>query len=120
MTLTMTKTIFMPNFEFMVDPFGNESCIIYLCNGSIAVYDETANTKILYHGYYDAQGSLIALTNNSGNVLARYAYAPWGKRVAALNWGYIPSHTIDYFQYITPTVDPNKMKIVNPEKPFSW
>ena len=37
MTLTMTKTIFVPNYEFVVDSFGNESCIIYLCNGSIAV-----------------------------------------------------------------------------------
>lgn len=93
MTLTMTKTIFMPNYEFVVDAFGNESCIIYLCNGSIAVYDETANTKTLYHGYYDAQGSLIALTDNSGNVLARYAYDPWGKRVAAINWNYSPTYT---------------------------
>jgi RHS repeat-associated protein len=89
----MTKTIFMPNYEFVVDAFGNESCIIYLCNGSIAVYDETANTKTLYHGYYDAQGSLIALTDNSGNVLARYAYDPWGKRVAAINWNYSPTYT---------------------------
>lgn len=89
----MTKTIFMPNYEFVVDAFGNEMCIIYLCNGSIAIYDETANTKTLYHGYYDAQGSLIALTDNSGNVLARYAYDPWGKRVAAINWNYSPTYT---------------------------
>lgn len=89
----MTITIFMPNYEFVVDSLGNEMCIIYLCNGSIAIYDETANTKTLYHGYYDAQGSLIALTDNSGNVLARYAYDPWGKRVAAINWNYSPTYT---------------------------
>ena len=88
-----TTRYYMPNYEFVVDAFGNESCIIYLCNGSIAVYDETANTKTLYHGYYDAQGSLIALTDNSGNVLARYAYDPWGKRVAAINWNYSPTYT---------------------------
>ncbi|MBR5148314.1 MAG: VCBS repeat-containing protein [Bacteroidaceae bacterium] len=88
-----TTRYYMPNYEFVVDAFGNESCIIYLCNGSIAIYDETANTKTLYHGYYDAQGSLIALTDNSGNVLARYANDPWGKRVAAINWNYSPTYT---------------------------
>ena len=70
----------------MVDSLGHETYITYLCNGSIAVYDKAAGTKTLYHGYYDAQGSLIALTDNSGNVLARYAYDPWGGRVSPTNW----------------------------------
>ena len=29
---------------------------------------------------------MIALTDNSGNVLARYAYDPWGKRVKPTDW----------------------------------
>jgi RHS repeat-associated protein len=33
------------------------------------------------------------LTDNSGNVLARYAYDPWGKRVGAANWAYSPTYT---------------------------
>lgn len=83
---TTTTRYYMPNHEIVVNSLGEETYIIYLCNGSIAVYDKAAGTKTLYHGYYDAQGSLIALTDNSGNVLARYAYDPWGKRVKPTDW----------------------------------
>ena len=82
----ITTCQYMPNYEFVVDSLGNETYIIYLCNGSIAVHDKTAGTKTLYHGYYDAQGSLIALTDNSSNVIARYAYDPWGGRVSPTDW----------------------------------
>ncbi|MBQ2435912.1 MAG: VCBS repeat-containing protein [Bacteroidaceae bacterium] len=88
-----TIRYYMPNHELVVDSLGHETYIIYLCNGSIAVYDKAAGAKTLYHGYYDAQGSLIALTDNSGNVLARYAYDPWGKRVGTANWAYSPTYT---------------------------
>lgn len=81
-----TTRYYMPNHELVVNSLGEETYIIYLCNGSIAVYDKTTDTETLYHGYYDAQGSLIALTDNSGNVLARYAYDPWGKRVKPTDW----------------------------------
>ncbi len=90
---TTTTRYYMPNHEIVVNSLGEETYIIYLCNGSIAVYDKAAGTKTLYHGYYDAQGSLIALTDNSGNVIARYAYDPWGKRVGAANWAYSPTYT---------------------------
>ena len=88
-----TTRHYAANHEVLVDSLGNETYIIYLCNGSIAIHDKAAGTKTLYHGYYDAQGSLIALTDNSGNVIARYAYDPWGKRVAPINWGYSPTYT---------------------------
>ena len=43
------------------------------------------STTVL-HGYYDAQGSLIALVNTSGTVVRRYAFDPWGKRVSPTDW----------------------------------
>jgi len=36
--------------------------------------------ETLYYGYSDNQGSLIALTNESGAVVEKYAYDPWGAR----------------------------------------
>ena len=88
-----TTRYYAANHEVVVNSLGEETYIIYLCNGSIAIHDKATDTKTLYHGYYDAQGSLIALTDDSGNVIARYAYDPWGKRVAAANWGYSPTYT---------------------------
>lgn len=81
-----TTRYYMPNHEVVVNSLGEETYIIYLCNGSIAIHDKAASTKTLYHGYYDAQGSLIALTDNSGNVVARFAYDPWGSRVSPTDW----------------------------------
>ena len=43
------------------------------------------NTTVL-HGYYDAQGSLVALVTTDGTVVRRYAYDPWGKRVLPTDW----------------------------------
>ena len=81
-----TTRYYMPSHEIVVDSLGAETYIFYLCNGSIGIYDKATETRTLYHGYYDAQGSLIALTDNSGNVLARYAYDPWGGRVSPTDW----------------------------------
>ena len=81
-----TTRYYMSNHEVIVNSLGHETYIIYLCNGSIAIHDKAASTKTLYHGYYDAQGSLIALTDNSGNVVARFAYDPWGSRVSPTDW----------------------------------
>lgn len=83
---TTTTRYYMPKYEIVTDSLGAETYIIYLRNGSIAIYDKILETYEIYHGYYDAQGSLIALTDNSGNVLARYAYDPWGRRVNPKNW----------------------------------
>ena len=42
--------------------------------------------ETLYYGYTDNQGSLIALTNESGAVVEKYAYDPWGARRDPANW----------------------------------
>ena len=38
------------------------------------------------YGYSDFQGSLIALTDASGNVVEKYAYDPWGARRNVDDW----------------------------------
>ena len=40
----------------------------------------------MYYTYTDYLGSLIALTNESGTVVERYAYDPWGARRNPTNW----------------------------------
>ena len=40
----------------------------------------------LMYAYADNQGSLIALTNESGTPIERYAYDPWGARRNPEDW----------------------------------
>jgi RHS repeat-associated protein len=81
-----TTRYYMPDFEKYVNSVGGEQYYTYLRDGSMSAYNRSSLTRTFYHGYYDAQGSLIALTDSSGNVLARYAYDPWGKRVKPTDW----------------------------------
>jgi len=68
----------------------------------------------LYYGYHDYQGSLIAWTNQSGTVVERRAYDPWGRHRNPQNWteidytspsrlnnrGYTDHEHLDAFQII--------------------
>ena len=47
---------------------------------------ETNKPDKLYYSYTDYQGSLIALTDESGNVVERYTYDPWGARRNPTDW----------------------------------
>ena len=59
-----------------------------------AIYIERSNgTSSFYYAYTDYLGSLIALTNESGTVVERYAYDPWGKRRNPTNWTQDDSRT---------------------------
>jgi len=42
--------------------------------------------ETLYYGYSDNQGSLIALTDENGTVVEKYAYDPWGARRNPTDW----------------------------------
>ena len=57
---------------------------LYLSGGAMLVNYNGVET--LYYGYTDNQGSLIALTNESGAVVEKYAYDPWGARRDPTNW----------------------------------
>ncbi len=61
----------------------------YLSGGSQLV--NLNGVETLYYGYTDNQGSLIALTDASGNVVEKYAYDPWGARRNPNDWTQLPS-----------------------------
>ena len=42
--------------------------------------------ETLYYGYTDNQGSLIALTDENGTVVEKYADDPWGARRNPTDW----------------------------------
>lgn len=71
-------------FKLLSDNIGNTKIIHYLSGGAILINANGVET--LYYGYNDYQGSLIALANETGTVVERYAYDPWGKRRNPANW----------------------------------
>jgi len=80
---TLTR-YYLGDYEEEVDALGNTKQIHYL-SGAIMIITNY-DTQQLYYSYTDYQGSLIALTDESGTVVERYAYDPWGARRNPDNW----------------------------------
>ena len=71
------------SYEEEINSLGNIRKIHYL---SGAIYIQNGTKDTLYYAYADNQGSLIALTDDAGTVLQKYAYDPWGARRNPDNW----------------------------------
>ncbi|TCO07749.1 RHS repeat domain-containing protein [Natronoflexus pectinivorans] len=59
---------------------------IYGGNGLSAIMDFSGGQETLYYTYTDYQGNLLAVTNQAGQVVERYAYDPWGARRNPEDW----------------------------------
>ncbi|MBV5281634.1 MAG: RHS repeat-associated core domain-containing protein [Paludibacter sp.] len=75
---------YVGNYEEETDNLGNVKKIHYLSGGAMMV--NLNGVETLYYGYADNQGSLIALTDVSGNVVEKYAFDPWGARRNPNDW----------------------------------
>ena len=80
---SLTK-YYVGNYEEENTSNGNVRKIHYL-SGAIYV-DNSIYNDSLYYVYSDNQGSVIALTDASENVVRRYAYDPWGVRRNPTDW----------------------------------
>ncbi|MCL1942160.1 MAG: hypothetical protein FWF54_01225, partial [Candidatus Azobacteroides sp.] len=81
--VTQETRYYSGNYE-EVTAGGMTQKIHYLTGGAILII--TGDMETLYYGYYDHLGSLIALVNEQGQVVERYAYDPWGTRRNPMNW----------------------------------
>jgi RHS repeat-associated protein len=79
-----TTRYYLDDYEEVYKPDGTTQKIHYLSGGSMMLQQGAA--KSLYYGYHDYQGSLIAWTNQSGTVVERRAYDPWGRHRNPQNW----------------------------------
>ncbi len=107
-----TTRYYLGDYEEVYKPDGTIQKIHYLSGGSMML--QQGATKSLYYGYHDYQGSLIAWTNQSGTVVERRAYDPWGRHRNPQNWtevdytspsqlnnrGYTGHEHLDAFQII--------------------
>ncbi len=88
--VAQTTRYYLSDYEEEIDnASGNIKKIHYLSGGAILINDN--GTESLYYGYSDYQGSLIALSDEEGKVVERYAYDPWGARRNPDNWTLPPS-----------------------------
>ena len=81
-TASLTK-YYLGNYEEEVNAAGNVRKIHYL-SGAILIQNNGKDS--LLYTYTDNQGSLIALTDESGNLVERYAFDPWGARRNPDQW----------------------------------
>jgi RHS repeat-associated protein len=82
---------YLGDYEEETDQLGNVKKIHYLSGGAMLV--NLNGVETLYYGYTDNQGSLIALTDASGNLVEKYAYDPWGARRNPNDWTQKDSRT---------------------------
>ena len=86
-----TVRYYSGNYEEVTDTQGNTTKIHYLKSGAMMI--EKGGERTLYYNYTDRLGSIVATTDASGNVLERYAYDPWGRRVKPYNWSEADTRT---------------------------
>jgi len=102
---------YLGDYEEEIDNLGNTKKIHYLSDESL--YLQNNGKDSLLYGYSDFQGSLIALTDENGIVIEKYAYDPWGVRRNPADWtqkdirtkwitnrGYIGHEHLDVFGII--------------------
>jgi RHS repeat-associated protein len=79
-----TTHYYVGNYEEIIT--GSVVKKIHYLSGAIFI-QETSQPDKFYYSYADYQGSLLALTDESGNLVEqRYAYDPWGVRRNPDNW----------------------------------
>jgi len=81
---TRLTRYYLGDYEEEVDASGNVRKIHYLSGGAVLIQNYGKDS--LLYGYSDYQGSLIALTDESGTVVEQYAYDPWGNRRNPADW----------------------------------
>ncbi|MGI5975809.1 MAG: RHS repeat domain-containing protein [Paludibacter sp.] len=94
---TQKTKYYLGNYEEKILSDGNIQKIHYLSGGAIYILSSPPSGEpegAVYYTYTDYLGSLIALTNESGTVVERYAYDPWGTRRNPTNWTQTDNRTI--------------------------
>jgi len=88
---TTSTRYYLGDYEEETDNLGNVKKIHYLSGGAMLI--NLNGVETLYYGYTDNQGSLVALTDASGNIVEKYAYDPWGARRNPNDWTQNDSRT---------------------------
>jgi RHS repeat-associated protein len=98
--LKKTKYYILGNTEIEVDhQTGETRTLSYIANK--AIWEQNAaNGNQLYYLHQDYQGSLLAVTDENGDVVQRYAYDPWGRRRDPGSWHNLTASEIEQENFL--------------------
>jgi len=97
--LKKTKYYILGNTEIEVDNVSNETRTLNYIAGK-AILEQSPTEEKLYYLHYDYQGSLQTVTDESGGVVQRYAYDPWGRRRDPGTWRNLTASEIEQESFL--------------------
>ncbi|EID4418136.1 VCBS repeat-containing protein [Vibrio vulnificus] len=77
----VTQTIYLDSTEIIKQPNGQTTFRYYI--GDFAIYEKTvgkASSSVIRYLHKDHLGSVIAISNQNGEIEERFSYDAWGKR----------------------------------------
>ncbi|MDD4402829.1 MAG: hypothetical protein PHI24_13520, partial [Desulfitobacteriaceae bacterium] len=97
--LKKTKYYILGNTEIEVEyPTGKTRTLNYI--GGKAILEQTSTEEKLYYLHKDYQGTTLAITDESGDVVQRYAYDPWGRRRQPGSWHNLTASEIEQENFL--------------------
>jgi RHS repeat-associated protein len=98
--LKKTKYYILGNTEAELNHQSGETrTLSYIANKAIWEQNATTGNR-LYYLHQDYQGSLLAVTDESGDVVERYAYDPWGRRRNPTTWKNMTASEIEQENFL--------------------
>ncbi|OFX58077.1 MAG: hypothetical protein A2046_16560 [Bacteroidetes bacterium GWA2_30_7] len=70
-------------------------------DGLAAICVKESDTYTMHYTYTDYLGSILAITDESGNIEEKLSYDAWGRRRNPLDWSLIPAFDDDFTSTIT-------------------
>jgi RHS repeat-associated protein len=97
--LKKTKYYILGNTEIEVEhPTSKTRTLNYI--GGQAILEQSPIEEKLYYLHKDYQGSLLAVTDESGDVVQRFAYDPWGRRRDPGTWRNLTASEIEQQSFL--------------------
>ncbi len=97
--LKKTKYYILGNTEIEVEhPTSKTRTLNYI--GGQAILEQSPTEEKLYYLHKDYQGSLLAVTDESGDVVQRFAYDPWGRRRDPGSWRNLTASEIEQGNFL--------------------
>jgi RHS repeat-associated protein len=83
------KLIICPNMEIVN---GDEITYIHADGNPTAMHKKSGSESVFYYLHTDVLGSLLAITDNTGNLVEERNFDAWGRARNPSTWNYLPAN----------------------------